>query len=107
MTPSPVRLHVLPAVGRRLEGLLAVGAHVGSEVAVGGHVTPQAAAGGEGGVTAQALVGLEARVGADVGLQHTRRGKALAALHTLVRTLPGVRPSGGVGGWGRGGIGLY
>lgn len=54
----------------------------------------QAAAGGEGGVTNQALVGLEARVGPDVGLQHPRGGKALTALDTLVRPLSRVRPDG-------------
>lgn len=83
---------MLPAVGRGLEGLLAVRTHVRAQVAVGGHVTPQAAAGGERGVAAQALVGLEARVGADVGLQHPRRGEALAALVALVRTLTRMRP---------------
>lgn len=64
-----MRLHVLPAVGGRLEGLLAVGAHVGPHVAVRGHVAAEAATGGEGAVTHEALVGLEARVRADVRLQ--------------------------------------
>lgn len=60
-----------------------------------GHVAPQAAAGGEGGVTHQALVGLQSGVGPDVGLEDTRRGEAPAALHTLERPFSSVRPGGG------------
>lgn len=91
-------LHVLPAVWGRLEGLLAVGAHVGPQVAVRGHVAPQAAAGGEGGVTHHALVGLQAGVGPDVGLEDARRGEAPAALHALERPFSCVRPGEGGGG---------
>lgn len=87
-------LHVLSAVRRGFEGFLAVWAHVRSKVAVRGHVASQAAIGGEGGVTQQALVSLQARVCADVSLQHTRRREALAALHTLVRPLARMRPEG-------------
>lgn len=65
-----MRLHVLSAIGGRFEGFLAVRAHVGSEVAVRRHVASQAAIGGEGGVTEQALIRLQARVCADVSLQH-------------------------------------
>lgn len=90
---SPVRFHVLPAVGGRFEGFLAVGTHVGPYVAVGGHVAPQAAAGGEGGVTRQALEGFEARVCANVSFQHAGRSEALAALQALIRPLACVGPA--------------
>lgn len=91
-------LHVLPAVGRRLEGLLAVGAHVRPQVAVSGHVAPQAAAGGERGVAHEALVSFQARVGPDVSLEDAGRGEAPAALHALEGSLPRMGPGRGGGG---------
>lgn len=83
---------MLSAIRGGFKGFLAVRAHVGSKVAVRGHVASQAAIGGEGGVAQQALISLQARVRADVSLQHTRRREPLAALHALVRPLPCMRP---------------
>lgn len=85
---------MLPAVGRRLEGLLAVGAHVRPQVAVSGHVAPQAAAGGESGVAHEALVCFQARVGPHVSLEDPGRGEAPAALHTLEGSFSCVGPVG-------------
>lgn len=101
LTPAqnkPVCLHVLPAVGWRLEGLLAVGAHVRPQVTVSGHVAPQAAAGGESGVAHEALVSFQARVGPDVSFEDSRRGEAPAALHALEGSLSRMGPGGMVTG---------
>ena len=52
------------------ERLLTVGAHEWPHLTVGRHVPLETAVGGEHAVTYQALVGLDARVGADMCLQH-------------------------------------
>lgn len=60
-------------------------------------MAPQTAASGKSGVTHQALVGLQARVGPDVSFEDARRGEAPAALHTLERPFSCVGPGEGGG----------
>jgi hypothetical protein len=76
----PVRAHVFLTVHGGFEGFLAVGTHEGPHLAVGTHVTLQAPVGGERLLTDDTLVGLEARVGADVGLEDPARHERSHAL---------------------------
>lgn len=61
---------------------------------MGSHVASQAATGGERGVAHEALISFQARVGPDVSLEDSRRGKAPAALHTLKGSFSCMRPGG-------------
>ena len=82
-----VHLHVSLAADGRGEHLAAVGTLEGSYGAMNHHVACEGAVGGEGGLADVTAEVLHARVGLDVGLQHTHRHKVAAALTTLVRLL--------------------